>query len=238
MNLTCIIIPVYNNPKTIKKLVEETLELNFFVIVVDDGSDIEVKSLLTEHARLVVLRHDINYGKGRAIITGAKEAKKRSFHYIITIDGDGQHYPAEAERVLPLLTDRTIVIGSRRFQENVPFSSKFGRSFSNFWIFIESGRWLNDTQSGFRGYPVSILDLDLKQSKYDFEIEVLIKHLWRKGQIKELEINVYYPPKGTRISHFDKVKDNARLTRLHTKLVLQNIVRILRLLSFKKCKDV
>ncbi len=226
MNSACVVIPVYNNPKTIKKVVEETLKLDMFVIVIDDGSDTEVASLLTKNKYLTILRHDTNSGKGKAILTGTKEAKKRNFEYLITIDGDGQHYPEEVNQLMPLMKKDTIIIGNRKFKEDVPFSSKFGRIFSNFWIFTESGRWLNDTQSGFRGYPVSILELELKHSRYDFEIEVLIKHLWKKRKIEEVYIEVYYPPKGTRVSHFDKIEDNIRLSKIHSKLVVQNLLRI------------
>lgn len=230
MNTLSVVIPVYNNPKTIKKVTEETLQLGYKVIVVDDGSAIEVASLLNKNPNLTIIRDQINKGKGRAIITGAREAKKIGYNYIITIDGDGQHYPSEIKHLLPLLKDENIVIGSRKFKENVPNSSKFGRAFSNFWIFIESGKWLGDTQSGFRAYPISILELELTHSRYDFEIEVLIKHMWAKREIKEVDIEVYYPPKGARVSHFDKVKDNIRLSKIHTKLVLQNILRIFNLI--------
>ena len=231
MKNIAIIIPVYNNPKTIKKVVEDALLLNIFIIVIDDGSEIKVKTLLDEHSNLVVLQHEKNRGKGVAILTGAKEVKKRGFEYIISIDGDGQHYPKEVEHLIPLLKNENIVIGNRKFEENVPSSSKFGRQFSNFWIWAESGRWLDDTQSGFRGYPVSILDLKLTQSRYDLEIEVLIKHLWSGKDIKEVEIEVYYPPKGIRVSHFDKVQDNIRLSKIHSRLFFLNI---LRLLKFKR----
>ena len=229
MNYICIIIPVYNNPKTIKQVVEDTLLLDMFIIVIDDGSEIEVTSLVDTHPNLTILRHEKNRGKGVAILTGATEAKKRGFEYLISIDGDGQHYPKEVAKLLPLLKDGNIVIGNRKFEENVPNSSKFGRQFSNFWIWTESGKWLDDTQSGFRGYPISILDLELTQSRYDLEIEVLIKHLWSKKEIKEVEIEVYYPPKGTRVSHFDKVQDNIRLSKIHSKLFFQNILRLLHL---------
>ena len=224
-NIT-IIIPVYNNPKTIKQVVEDALLLNMFVIVIDDGSDVEVGSLLDEHSNLIVLRHNQNRGKGVAILTGVKEAKKRGFEYVVSIDGDGQHYPKEIEHLLPFIKDENIVIGNRKFEENVPNSSKFGRQFSNFWIWAESGRWLEDTQSGFRAYPVSILDLNLTQGRYDLEIEVLIKHLWSRRDIKEVAIEVYYPPKGTRVSHFDKVQDNIRLSKIHSRLFILNILRL------------
>ncbi len=226
MKSLSVVIPVYNNPKTIGRVTRDTLSLGYSVIVVDDGSYIEVESLLEPNRNLTIIRHKSNRGKGEAILTGAREAKERESKYIITIDGDGQHYPREIEHLLPLLKDENIVIGERKFREDVPNSSKFGRVFSNFWIFVESGKWLRDTQSGFRAYPLSILELNLTHSRYDFEIEVLVRHMWSKREIKGVDIEVYYPPKGTRVSHFDKVKDNIRLSKVHTKLVLRNIVRI------------
>ena len=222
-----IVIPVYNNPKTIKKVVEDALLLNLKVIVIDDGSEIRVEELVAKNDNVLVIRHEKNKGKGEALLTAALTAKEMGFEHMVAIDGDGQHYPSEVKKLLPLIEKNTIVIGNRKFKEDVPNSSKFGRAFSNFWIFTESGRWLGDTQSGFRSYPLSILDLNLKQSYYDFEIEVLIKHLWKKRKIKEVEIEVYYPPKGTRVSHFDKVTDNVRLSKLHSTLVVKNLLRLL-----------
>jgi len=222
-----IVIPVYNNPNTIKKVLDDALLLNMQVIVIDDGSEVSVESLVHKNNNLLIVRHEKNRGKGEALLTAAKTAKELGFKHIIAIDGDGQHYPSEVKKLLPLIEEESIIIGNRKFKEDVPNSSKFGRAFSNFWIFMESGRWLGDTQSGFRAYPLSILDLNLKQSHYDFEIEVLIKHLWKKREIKEVEIEVYYPPKGTRVSHFDKVTDNVRLSKLHSRLVFKNLLRLL-----------
>jgi glycosyltransferase involved in cell wall biosynthesis len=221
-----IVIPVYNNPNSIKRVIEDTLALDISIIVVDDGSDTPIDSFIDKNSNLTIIRLDKNRGKGEAIRVGAREAKRRGFEYIITIDGDGQHYPKEVKKLLPLIKDNSIIIGSRKFKEDVPNSSKFGRIFSNFWIWVESGEWLSDTQSGFRAYPLSILNLNLIHNRYDFEIEVLVKHLWSRGSIKEVEIEVYYPPKEKRVSHFDKIKDNIRLSKIHTKLVLQNIFRL------------
>jgi len=228
-----IVIPVYNNPKTIQKVVADALKEQLFVFVVDDGSSIAVETLVKKNPNLKIIRHEQNRGKGEALISASLIAKEQGFEQMIALDGDGQHYPSEVQKFLSLIGDDTIVIGNRKFEEDVPNSSKFGRAFSNFWIFIESGRWLSDTQSGFRAYPLSILDLGLKQSHYDFEIEILIKHLWKKRPIKEVEIEVYYPPKGTRVTHFDKVVDNVRLSKLHSRLVFKNLLRILTFFYYK-----
>ncbi|MCW8838455.1 MAG: glycosyltransferase family 2 protein, partial [Thiovulaceae bacterium] len=119
----------------------------------------------------------------------------------------------------------SIVIGNRDFKhENVPDSSKFGRKFSNFWVKLETFKTLGDTQSGFRIYPTNILDLNIKNKRFDFEIEVLALHSYRGGDIIDVETKCYYPPSEERVTHFDKVKDNIRLSLIHTKLVLQRYV--------------
>ncbi len=219
MEQLCIIIPVYNNPQTIEAVTADALETGAHVVVVDDGSQPEVQ--LPENERLTLVRHHENAGKGEAILTGGRVAKEMGFDSFIVLDGDGQHFPREVEAFRAKERKECIVIGCRRFEENVPGSSKFGRSFSNFWIWVETGLRLKDTQSGFRAYPVSVLELPLRKKRYDFEIEILVRHAWNGGCIDEVDISVYYPTAEERISHFDKFKDNVRLSRLHSSLVLR-----------------
>ncbi len=87
-----VVIPVYNNPKTIAKVVKDALLLSLSVIVVDDGSDDKVEDLLEKDSRLMVMRHTMNKGKGEALLTAARMAKEEGFEYMIAIDGDGQHF--------------------------------------------------------------------------------------------------------------------------------------------------
>jgi len=187
------------------------------VVVVDDGSDVEIEY---QHDRVHLLRHKNNLGKGEAILTGAKYAAKLGFDSFFVLDGDAQHSPADIGQFVAEDRSNSIIIGAREFGKNVPFSSKFGRAFSNFWVYAETGRRLQDTQSGFRSYPISILKLDLKKRRFDFEIEVLVKHLWSGKDIKEVNISVHYQSKSERVSHFDKFRDNLRLSTLHASLLL------------------
>jgi len=217
MKNACIVIPVYNNPETIGAVAQDALKSGAAVIVVDDGSEPAV--VLPPHERLYLLRHDTNAGKGEAILSGGKKAKAMGYASFFVVDADGQHYAHEVENFKDRDTAHCIVIGCRRFAENVPGSSKFGRAFSNFWVRVETGLSLRDTQSGFRSYPTSILDLPLRRKRYDFEIEVLVQHAWRGGCIEEADIEVYYPVPEERISHFHAFKDNVRLSLLHTRLV-------------------
>jgi len=219
MQPACIVIPVYNNPDTVSKVAAEALDTGAFVIVVDDGSQPGVQ-ISGNPERLEVLRHDVNRGKGEAILTGGRRAREKGFASFFVLDADGQHFPREITRFGDNNTRDCIVIGNRRFEENVPGSSVFGRRFSNFWVRLETGLDLQDTQSGFRSYPISVLELPLRKKRYDFEIEVLVRHAWSGGCVDEVEISVYYPKPEERVSHFDKFRDNVRLSLLHASLVL------------------
>jgi len=213
---TCVVIPVYNSPY-IKEVVADVLSYGYYVIVVDDGSDEVVEGLHVE-----VIRHKTNMGKGEAILSGAKRAKELGFKSFVTMDADKQHLSCEIIKLINSYKEDSIVVGCRNFEDkNVPKSSKFGRAFSNFWVNLETFRSLKDTQSGFRMYPISILDLDIKNRRFDFEIEVLVLHSYSKKEIIDVDVECYYPPFEERISHFDKVKDNIRLSKIHSRLFMQ-----------------
>ena len=119
-----------------------------------------------------------------------------------------------------------IAVGVRNFNvENVPRSSRFGRSFSNFWVRLETGMNCNDTQSGFRAYPVKAMSLlRFRCFRYNFEIEALVKALWGGCRLLEVPIAVKYEPPDRRISHFRPFADNARLSLLHTALVCRRLL--------------
>lgn len=217
----CVVIPVYNSPY-IREVVEDVLSCGYVVIVVDDGSDIEVS---IDDLDVMLVRHKINMGKGEAILSGAKAAKELGYVSFVTMDADKQHITTEIPKLLSAHVEDSIVIGNRDFEdENVPVSSKFGRKFSNFWVNLETFRKFGDTQSGFRIYPTSILELNISNKRFDFEIEVLVLHCYRGGKTIDVDVECYYPPHNERISHFDKLKDNARLSLVHSKLMIQRFV--------------
>lgn len=217
----CVVIPVYNSPY-IREVIEDVLKYGYRVVVVDDGSDtrVDVSGLDVE-----LVTHSVNMGKGEAILSGAKKAKELGYKSFVTMDADKQHLSSEIIKLVDVYKHNTIVIGNRNFEDkNVPKSSKFGRKFSNFWVNLETFKTFGDTQSGFRIYPTSILDLGISNRRFDFEIEVLVLHCYRGGKAVDVAVECYYPPQNERISHFDKVKDNIRLSSIHAKLVIQRFV--------------
>jgi len=217
------VIPVFNNKDTVKDIALECRLLLQHILVVDDGStDIDVSALFSD-ADITILKHKKNRGKGQAILTALKFIESRGGRFIITIDADGQHYPKDIEKFVPLLHDdeASIIVGCRTFKgKNVPGSSRFGRRFANFWLRLETGVSIDDCQSGFRAYPVKyISQIKLKGSYYDFETEVLTKAVWAGLRLRTVEIDVWYPVYKFRISSFKPFVDNFRISCMHTRLV-------------------
>lgn len=216
-----VVVPTYNNPLTIANVANDVLSRGYKLIIVDDGSEVNVSSLVNKHDNLTILRHETNQGKGEAIIKGAKEAQKRGFSYFISLDGDGQHLASQIEKICDACDGKDqIIIGARNFDiNNVPNGSKFGRWFSNFWACWDTEQTITDSLSGFRLYPTSILDLIIRTKRFDWEMEVLVKHAWKGRLIKEVIIECYYPTPEERVSHFKKFWDTAAIVMVHVKLL-------------------
>jgi glycosyltransferase involved in cell wall biosynthesis len=217
-----MVIPLFNHGRTIRRVVEKARAAGWPVLVVDDGSTDGGAGRIAD-LDCQVIRLPRNLGKGAAILAGAAHAHGQGFAAIITVDADGQLDPSEAGKLAAAAfgTWPAIIIGARQMdKDNAPEASLFGRAFSNFWIRLECGRELSDTQSGYRLYPVEeLLALVTSCRRYDFEVEILTRAAWAGLPILTVPVSVYYPAADQRESHFHQLKDNFRLTCLHTRLV-------------------
>lgn len=219
------VIPVYNHADTLPAVAGEATRHVPLVVVVDDGSTPPVAltgSAATAAAGEVrILRHPQNLGKGAALLTAFDALAAEGFEWAVTLDADGQHSPSELSRFVEAVRrqpDPALWIGVRSFGPGVPRSSRFGRVFSNFWVRLETGLNLRDTQSGFRAYPLCLLEA-LRACgcrRYDFEIESLVRLARGRVPIREREVSVRYLE--TRVSHFGRFRDNLRLSLLHARL--------------------
>ena len=114
-------------------------------------------------------------------------------------------------------------------KKNVPWTSRFGREFSNFWVWVSGGPLLEDSQSGFRLYPIrETLELEVKAQHYQFEVEVLVKARQHGIEIREAPIGVVYQTKGKRVSHFRPWLDFWRNSTTFTRLIFARIFRMFR----------
>jgi len=221
------VIPVYNHAGTVAQVVKDAQALGFPVFVVDDGSTDNTYDQIKEIADIQILRHKLNQGKGAAIMTGLVAASAVA-DWAITIDADGQHYPQDARKLIKAIPKkiRPIVVGARAnmIGEHVPWTSRFGRKFSNFWVRASGGPAILDSQSGFRIYPLpEALNLGTKARRFQFEVEILVQAKRDGISVIEAPVRVNYNPNGERISHFRPFVDFLRNSSTFTRLIFTRI---------------
>jgi glycosyltransferase involved in cell wall biosynthesis len=223
-----IIIPVYNHGAQVRKVVKKCLQFGLPVVVVDDGSTDSTPDVLASLSGVTVIRHKKNQGKGASLLTGFA-AVLRFADWAVTIDADGQHDPEEILSLARAVRagQRSFVIGKRGDMEhkNVPWTSRWGRRFANFWVWTSCGRWFSDSQSGFRIYPLpETLHLGTKAKRFQFEVEVLVRAVWSGIPIIEAPVRVIYGPPEERVSHFRPWLDFWRNTKTFARLVATRIL--------------
>jgi glycosyltransferase involved in cell wall biosynthesis len=234
----CVIVPTYNNHKTLKRVLESVLQYTSNIIVVNDGSTDTTGQILKSYSHLVQIHHPKNAGKGIALRNGFKKALELNYNYAITIDSDGQHFASDIPDFISILEKEgdVLLIGSRNMtQENIPKKSSFGNKFSNFWFWFETGHKLEDTQSGYRLYPLQKIPVRYFTNKFEFEIEVIVRSAWKNIAVKNIPIQVLYDPT-ERVSHFRPFKDFTRISVLNTVLVCISLFYIKPRDFFRKLK--
>ena len=223
--LHCVVlISTYNNAGTIAAVISDVQEFASDVIVVNDGSTDDTKSILAAINGIRVIDYPNNRGKGYALKLGLRKAYELGYRYAITIDSDGQHHADDIPAFIDKIEQKpgSLLIGARNLAaENMPSKNMFANKFSNFWYKVETGQTLADTQSGFRLYPLERLhDVHFITGRYEFEVEIIVRAAWRGVNVENIPIKVYYPPVEERVSHFRPLRDFTRISILNTALVV------------------
>ena len=225
----CVLIPTYNNEKTLEKVITDTLEYTSHIVVVNDGSTDSTPQIVEKFKDIIsIVSFEKNCGKGLALREGFKFTLGKNYRYAISIDSDGQHYPEDLEAFLIKIKEQpdSLIIGARNMEQaSVPGKSSFGNKFSNFWFELETGIKMPDTQSGYRLYPIEKLkNIAFYTTRFEFEIEVIVKAAWAGIPVIPMPVRVFYPTKEERVSHFRPTKDFFRISVLNTCLVPLAIV--------------
>jgi glycosyltransferase involved in cell wall biosynthesis len=217
-------MPTYNNASTLKKVIEDVLKYAPDLIVVNDGSTDHTKEVLNTFSEITTVTFSKNKGKGTALKEGLRKAITLGFRYAITIDSDGQHFASDIPAFAASIEKKpeSTIVGARNIQaDGMPSKNTFANKFSNFWYKLETGISLPDTQSGFRLYPLEPLKkMKFFSSKYEFEVEILVRLTWKDVPVTWIPISVYYPPEEKKVSHFRPLRDFSRISVLNTFLVL------------------
>lgn len=218
------VIPCLNCEATVAAVATGVAAHVDAVLVVDDGSADDTAARARE-AGAEVLRHPVRRGKGCALQTGLEWARDHGFTHVFAVDGDGQHLASEMPALLEasLAEPRAIVLGERsREGHDISPMKLFGNRFANRWVEIASGRWFEDTQSGFRIYPVKeTLALGGHASHYGWETEVLIRALRAGLPVTCRTVKAYYPPAEERVSYYRPWIDTIRIIFIVVGLILR-----------------
>jgi len=191
-----VVIPAYNEEKTIGKIIEETtqimdaLGMPYEIIVVDDGSRDRTKEIASRY-KATVLSNGKNQGKGYALRKGFQHAQG---DIIVTIDADGSHNPKEIPDLInPLFNGTDIVAGSRFLGQEKDHTSKLhivGNHLINMAIMILTRKKITDSQTGLRAFKKEFLNkTNLRSCGYEIETEITVKGLRNGFSFQEIPIN-------------------------------------------------
>lgn len=221
-NTVYIVIPAYE-PKEIfctyaKELQDKKIGT---LVVVDDGSGIKYKNIfdnVQSNENTILLTHEKNIGKGQALKTAYQYIKDHgpSNSKILCVDCDGQHTIHDIENIAKQMDQypSTLILGARDFSlENIPLRSRFGNRSTSFLFMLVSGKWIGDTQTGFRAFDYSLLDelLNIEGTRFEYEMQVLATFM-RKLPLISIPIETVYE-NNNEGSHFHTIKDSYRVMK-------------------------
>ncbi len=189
------VIPAYNEAKRIASVVENTSNFVDTVVVVDDSSS-DATAVVAERAGAMVVHHAQNCGAGAATMTGIEAARAMGAEVIVTLDADEQHDPRDIPSLLqPVLTDRADIVFANRFgqKNHIPFIRRFFNAVGNLVTFATTGRWVNDSQCGFKVFgPRAVREVSIRMSGYEFCTELVRETVQRQWRVAEVPIKVLY----------------------------------------------
>ncbi|MEI6986064.1 MAG: glycosyltransferase [Rhodospirillaceae bacterium] len=238
----CAIVPSHNHWSVAGAVVARLRAACLPVFVVDDGSAEPARSVIAAlhdpDRGVTVLRLDVNRGKGAAVMVGFGLAAGVGFTHAIQVDADGQH-DLEALPQLMATAARhpeALVSGQPVYDDSIPKGRMIGRWITHVWVWVETlSLAISDSMCGFRVYPLAAVMALLAEERVgqrmDFDTEIMVRLFWRGTPVAMVPVRVTYPLGNT--SNFDILRDNWRITCMHTRLVLTMALRLPRILRHR-----
>ncbi|MEE9658020.1 glycosyltransferase family 2 protein [Enterobacter cloacae complex sp. CARB60] len=231
----CVLIPCYNHGAMIASVLSRLAPFGLPCLVVDDGSEAitrqELERLAEEQPQMTLIRLAQNAGKGAAVIRGLEACARAGYTHAVQVDADGQHAIEDIPKLLALAERHpdALISGQPIYDDSIPRSRLYGRWVTHVWVWIETlSLQLKDSMCGFRVYPVApTLRLAAREplgKRMDFDTEVMVRLYWQGNTSVFLPTRVTYPQDG--LSHFDALKDNVRISLMHTRLFFGMLPRI------------
>jgi glycosyltransferase involved in cell wall biosynthesis len=231
----CVLLPTFDNPATIANVVARVRAYVQDVVIVDDGSAEPARNIIAElgtRGLAHVVRRAQNGGKGAAVKSGFRAAADLGYTHALQVDADGQHSVEDIPRFLQhaAANPECLVLGAPSFDASVPKARLYGRQLTVIWTHVETGgRVISDPMCGFRVYPLAAaLQCAPRANRMDFDPEIAVRMVWHGTRVLTLPTHVRYVSREQGgVSHFQLVRDNLRITLMHTRLVCLAVLRLL-----------
>lgn len=233
MNVVAL-VPTFDNPRTVRGVVERVRARGLDVLVVDDGSGSDGRAAcaaLAAQGLATVIHRDENGGKGAACKDGFRRARELGYTHAFQIDADGQHdldrIPAfvEAARAAP----DALVLAYPQYDATAPRARRVARRLTDFWVAVEVGGRgkVRDAMIGFRVYPLARGDaLDRVGDGMEFDIEAAVALVRGGAPTVNLPVRVrYLSADEGGVSHFRPLRDNLRFAWMHSRLCTVGCMR-------------
>lgn len=232
----CAIVPTYRHVEALPALSKALRGACETVFIVDDGNEGEARAAIAAMHDpgdgVEVVRQSANGGKGAAMMLGFRTAIARGFTHALQIDADGQHDVADLGKFVGAARRNpgALICGRAVYDESVPKARKIGRTITHFWVWVETMSFdIADTMCGYRIYPLDAVEPVLRAGglgqRMDFDTEIAVRLHWRGARVVNVPTRVIYP--AGNVSNFQMLRDNLRISLMHTRLVLQAPFRLL-----------
>jgi glycosyltransferase involved in cell wall biosynthesis len=242
----CVLIPDYDHRDEIEGVVDAIAFAGLPCLIVDDGSGAETREVLdaiaSRRAWVEVHHRARNGGRGAALKTGYRLAHERGFTHAVQLDADAQHDASDLPRFLAAMErdPDALVLGAPVFDATAPRSRLWGRQLSRAMVWLATLSFdVDDPLCGFRGIPLAptlaVLDALRTGDHMDFDPQLVIL-LHRAGvPVRNLPTRVVYRRGG--LSHFDVVRDNARLSAVYARSLAGMLARLPRALAGRAARS-
>lgn len=192
------VVPAYNEEKTIGEVIRRLKNLNYEIVVVDDGSKDKTYEIAKKFGA-IVLKHEKNRGKGAALRSGLEYVINnfKDVKYVIFIDADLQHIPEESQKLIQKLEEGYDIVKGYRSWKNVPFRHKFGNYFWNLLFFLFFGKYIRDLGNGFLAMRIETAKIikDILEGGYIVEAKILKECFKRNLKIAWINVTINYQKK-------------------------------------------
>ena len=226
-----IIIPAYNPDHHLINVLKDLKgKIDHKILIVNDGSSEDSNEVFSEAKKYaIVINHDINKGKGRAMKT-ALEYVRDNFpdeDGVVFVDADGQHKAKDVKKLIDSFekNNDSLILGVRVFDKDVPFKSRMGNKITRTIFKIFTSKYISDTQTGLRAISTKFIPflLRINGDRYEYEMNMLIDAVAKKIDVLEVPIETVYEDKKNKTSHFRAFRDSFLVYKVFLKFSMSSV---------------